>query len=179
MKPRRALFAVAAAGFGPCLAAYAGIDDDRTRYSVLISAVVSFFGFLAARAAIPLVKAYTLRAGLSGLDINKKGSKEGEKPVPESLGLASGVVFLVRGPGRGCRPPACVVHVRSPGCRTAPPSLTAAAAARALQVCIVLFQQLHYHDAASFVHWLTNGGSWMDVRSVQVQLASDAWCVVG
>lgn len=99
MKPRRALFAVAAAGFGPCLAAYAGIDDDRTRYSVLISAVVSFFGFLATRAAIPLVKAYTLRAGLSGLDINKKGSKEGEKKVPESLGLASGVVFLVRAPG--------------------------------------------------------------------------------
>ncbi len=29
------------------------------------------------------------------MDINKKGSKEGEKKVPESLGLASGVVFLV------------------------------------------------------------------------------------
>lgn len=30
------------------------------------------------------------------MDINKKGSREGEKKVPESLGLASGVVFLVR-----------------------------------------------------------------------------------
>lgn len=32
------------------------------------------------------------------MDINKKGSKEGEKRVPESLGLAAGVVFLVSGP---------------------------------------------------------------------------------
>ncbi len=37
-----------------------------------------------------------LQAGLFGMDINKKGSREGEKKVPESLGLASGVVFLVR-----------------------------------------------------------------------------------
>lgn len=36
-----------------------------------------------------------LQAGLFGMDINKKGSKEGEKKVPESLGLAAGVVFLV------------------------------------------------------------------------------------
>lgn len=37
-----------------------------------------------------------VQAGLFGMDINKKGSREGEKKVPESLGLASGVVFLVR-----------------------------------------------------------------------------------
>ena len=30
-----------------------------------------------------------------GLDINKKGTEAGEKMVPESLGLAPGVVFLV------------------------------------------------------------------------------------
>lgn len=32
----------------------------------------------------------------TGLDINKKGTEAGEKKVPESLGLAPGVVFLVR-----------------------------------------------------------------------------------
>ena len=30
-----------------------------------------------------------------GLDINKKGTEAGEKKVPEALGLAPGVVFLV------------------------------------------------------------------------------------
>ena len=33
---------------------------------------------------------------LAGLDINKKGTEAGEKKVPESLGLAPGLVFLVR-----------------------------------------------------------------------------------
>ena len=33
---------------------------------------------------------------LTGLDINKKGTEAGEKKIPESLGLAPGVVFLVR-----------------------------------------------------------------------------------
>ena len=32
----------------------------------------------------------------TGLDINKKGTEAGEKKVPESLGLAPGLVFLVR-----------------------------------------------------------------------------------
>jgi UDP-N-acetylglucosamine--dolichyl-phosphate N-acetylglucosaminephosphotransferase len=72
--------------------------------------VLGFFGTLH---IVPLVSRYTLKAGLFGMDINKKGSREGEKKVPESLGLASGVVFLI---------------------------------------CIVLFQQLHYHDIPSLVH---------------------------
>ena len=36
---------------------------------------------------------HTLRC--AGLDINKKGTEAGEKRVPEALGLAPGVVFLV------------------------------------------------------------------------------------
>lgn len=45
------------------------------------------------------------------------------------------------------------------------------------QVCIILFQQLHYYDAASFVRWLTHGGSWWELKSVVVEQASDAWWV--
>ena len=48
--------------------------------------------------------------------LNGAGTEAGEKPIPESLGLAPGVVFLV---------------------------------------CIVLFQQLHYYDVASGLHWLS------------------------
>ena len=91
----RALLALAALAFFPCALAYFNIKDDRTRYSILVSAVISALGFMATKAAIPLIKARTLRAGLHGKDINKKGSEAGEKDIPESLGLAPGVVFLV------------------------------------------------------------------------------------
>lgn len=90
-----ALKALAALAFIPCVLAYFNIKDDRTRYSILVSAAVSALGFMATKAVIPLIKARTLRAGLHGKDINKKGSEAGEKDIPESLGLAPGVVFLV------------------------------------------------------------------------------------
>ncbi|KAK9836140.1 hypothetical protein WJX81_004399 [Elliptochloris bilobata] len=90
-----ALSVLATAGFAPCVCAFFLLDDVRTRYSVVISAAISVLGFLAARSAIPVVKAYTLRANLFGMDINKRGTAMGAKKVPESLGLAPGVVFLV------------------------------------------------------------------------------------
>jgi UDP-N-acetylglucosamine--dolichyl-phosphate N-acetylglucosaminephosphotransferase len=71
------------------------VKENRTKYSILISAVISLLGFYATKAAIPLIKRRTLKAGLHGKDINKKGSEAGEKDIPESLGLAPGVVFLV------------------------------------------------------------------------------------
>jgi len=82
-------------GFAPSLLSFLGLQDDRTRYSILVNAAVSALGYAATKAVIPLIKARTLRAGLHGKDINKKGSEAGEKNIPESLGLAPGVVFLV------------------------------------------------------------------------------------
>lgn len=125
VQPKVWLRGLALLGFAPCVLPLLSIQDDRTRYSLLISAFVSFLGFLATRAVVPLVRSYTLRAGLFGLDINKKGSAAGEKKVPESLGLASGVVFLVSAasycaaaPGScagaqlgrqgGCKEPTCI-----------------------------------------------------------------------
>jgi hypothetical protein len=93
----------------PSIWVFTQVADERTRYSILISAAVSALGFLLTLRLIPLTKAYTLKAGLFGLDINKKGSREGEKKVPESLGLASGVVFLVSAAAR--LPPACLLPV--------------------------------------------------------------------
>ena len=84
----------------PSIWVFTQVADERTRYSILISAAVSALGFLLTLRLIPLTKAYTLKAGLFGLDINKTGSREGEKKVPESLGLASGVVFLVSAAAR-------------------------------------------------------------------------------
>lgn len=38
-----------------------------------------------------------LKKGINGLDINKKGSEAGEKPIPECLGFASAVAFCMVG----------------------------------------------------------------------------------
>ncbi|PSC68793.1 UDP-N-acetylglucosamine-dolichyl-phosphate N-acetylglucosaminephosphotransferase [Micractinium conductrix] len=96
MKPAAWLRLVAAGCLAPAIwVVNTQVADERTRLSILTSALVSIAGFFATRRLIPLTKAYTLKAGLWGLDINKKGSREGEKKVPESLGLAAGVVFLI------------------------------------------------------------------------------------
>ena len=44
---------------------------------------------------IPRIKVYTLRAGLFGKDLGKQGTTLADVKVPESLGLVSGVVYLV------------------------------------------------------------------------------------
>jgi len=95
MQTRNPVFVLAVLGFLPNLWALLRINEDQTQYSILVSGLISILGFFATKAIIPLIKARTLKAGLHGKDINKKGSEAGEKDIPESLGLAPGVVFLV------------------------------------------------------------------------------------
>lgn len=95
LSPRVLLHLLSIVCFAPCLLPYTKIADNRTRYSILISALISVLGFFATKRLVPLIKTRTLKAGLYGHDINKKGSKEGEKRIPESLGLAPGLIFLV------------------------------------------------------------------------------------
>ena len=104
----------AALAFVPCALAFLNIKDERTRYSVAVSAAVSALGFLGTVALIPLVRRRTLRAGLSGKDINKRGSEAGEKDIPEALGLAPGVVFLVSDTFRAATGSAHLTLLRSP-----------------------------------------------------------------
>ena len=135
MRFPRDVSVLALLGFAPCLVAFVRIDDARTWWSILVSAFVSLAGLQVTKRVIPLLKEYTLRRGLFGKDINKKGSEAGDKKIPESLGLAPGIVFLV---------------------------------------CIILFQQLHYYDAASVLHRLWNGGS----REIFTKQAiTEAWLV--
>lgn len=46
-------------------------------------------------ALVPVVMRFSERKGLYGYDINKKGTQAGEVKVPEALGLAVGLVYLV------------------------------------------------------------------------------------
>jgi len=56
------------------LAPIARVADRGVERAVAVSALVSLAGFFATRALIPVVAARTLRAGLFGMDINKKGT---------------------------------------------------------------------------------------------------------
>ncbi|KAL6987223.1 UDP-N-acetylglucosamine--dolichyl-phosphate [Sarracenia purpurea var. burkii] len=70
------------------------IDSDIKR-SIVINAVLSSAGFSVTLTMIPVASRYVLRRNLFGYDINKKGTPQGSVKVPESLGIAVGIVFLV------------------------------------------------------------------------------------
>ncbi|KAF5747960.1 UDP-N-acetylglucosamine--dolichyl-phosphate N-acetylglucosaminephosphotransferase [Tripterygium wilfordii] len=70
------------------------IEKDLKR-SILINAGLSLGGFFITVKMIPVASRYVLRRNLFGYDINKKGTAQGTVKVPESLGIAVGIVFLV------------------------------------------------------------------------------------
>eukprot|EP00879_Flechtneria_rotunda_P024984 GHRR01026512.1.p1 GENE.GHRR01026512.1~~GHRR01026512.1.p1 ORF type:complete len:328 (+),score=83.59 GHRR01026512.1:144-1127(+) len=71
------------------------IQDQKTFRSIVFSAFVSLLGFLATKWLIPIVASKTLRRGICGKDLNKKGTPAGEVPIPEAVGLAPAAVFLL------------------------------------------------------------------------------------
>jgi hypothetical protein len=64
---------LAALSFGSLVIAFSCIKDAHIRESVIISAAVSYLGYLATKWAIPVLKPVHLRRNLFGYDINKKG----------------------------------------------------------------------------------------------------------
>jgi len=61
----------------------------------LFSICVSIASFAVTKRLIPLVATKTFKRGIYGKDLNKKGTPAGEVPIPESVGLAPAVVFLL------------------------------------------------------------------------------------
>lgn len=59
------------------------------------SAVVGALSFLATAVMVPVISRYNARKGLTGMDLNKRGLPGAEVPVPETLGIVPGIVFLV------------------------------------------------------------------------------------
>ena len=70
--------------------------DDRIQVGRQLgfASALSVLGYVACLKMIPALKGSLLKAGLGGLDIGKRGTKLGEKPVPESLGIVVGTIFL-------------------------------------------------------------------------------------
>ena len=59
--------------------------------------MISIGAFLVTVWLIPVVARYTVKKGMFGMDINKKGTPGGEVKIPESLGIACGIVYLMAG----------------------------------------------------------------------------------
>lgn len=79
----------------PLLALTVIRKDVHSVLSLAVAAAVALCGYRWTCYLIPLLAPRHAKAGLVGKDINKRGTDAGERPVPEALGLAPGVVTLV------------------------------------------------------------------------------------
>lgn len=57
--------------------------------------IVSLFGYWATDNLIPKIKTYTLKKGISGRDLGKRGTSLENKDIPEALGIVPGAMFLI------------------------------------------------------------------------------------
>lgn len=89
--------------------------------------IVAFFGFFLANRLIPNIKLYTLRKGISGKDLGKRGTSIADKDIPEALGIVPGSVFLV-----------CLIFCLV-GYATSNPSKLLDVNSALLSVCFMLF----------------------------------------
>lgn len=79
----------------PSIIAVVFIRDSNIQMKIYISLGISMLGFFLTDKLITIIAEYTLRKGLSGKDLGKKGSASESKDVPEALGIVSGTVFLI------------------------------------------------------------------------------------
>lgn len=71
------------------------VQESALRSKIVTSGGISVLGFVLTSYLIQVVAEYTLRKGLSGKDMGKKGSASESTDVPEALGIVSGTVFLI------------------------------------------------------------------------------------
>ena len=57
--------------------------------------LIGMAGYWMTDKLVPNIKRYTLRKGICGKDLGKRGTSIADKDVPEALGIVSGTVFLV------------------------------------------------------------------------------------
>jgi UDP-N-acetylglucosamine--dolichyl-phosphate N-acetylglucosaminephosphotransferase len=56
---------------------------------------LAIVGYVFTDRLVPHIKSYTLRKGIAGKDLGKRGTSIADKDVPEALGIVAGAVFLV------------------------------------------------------------------------------------
>eukprot|EP01035_Chromulina_nebulosa_P025638 gene25638-33481_t len=64
-------------------------------YVFFSSVIISVLGYAATSAFIPTIGEFTLKKGICGKDLGKKGQATESKDIPEALGIVCGTVYLV------------------------------------------------------------------------------------
>lgn len=88
-------YILAALPLVPSVICFLCISDPKTLHQISSSLAISVFGFVMTVSIIPVFASYTLKRGLCGKDLGKKGTERESRDVPEALGLVCGLVFLV------------------------------------------------------------------------------------
>ncbi len=78
-----------------CIWSLIKLEDPRQLMWILVSFVISIFGYIITEALIPVVADLTEKANLYGYDLGKKGTEREQTKVPEALGIVCGTVFLM------------------------------------------------------------------------------------
>lgn len=79
----------------PCIFLFLFIKNDDFKGKIYVLTSISIVGYLLVDRLVPIISQYTLKRGLCGKDLGKKGTKSESVDVPEALGIVSGIVFLV------------------------------------------------------------------------------------
>ena len=79
----------------PSLVLLCLVSNHQNAWKVYVSMIIAITGYLLTVSLIPVVSQYTLKAGLSGKDLGKKGTPIANVDVPEALGIVSGTVYLI------------------------------------------------------------------------------------
>lgn len=69
--------------------------DPKLSVGLSVSIALSAFAFVFTKLLIPVFARYTSRAGLEGIDLNKKGQENEGKKIPEALGVVPGTIYLI------------------------------------------------------------------------------------
>lgn len=71
------------------------LRDSPLMSKIMMSIVVAGFGFVCTDKLVPVIGQLTLKRGMSGKDLGKKGTQLETKDIPEALGIVPGVIFLM------------------------------------------------------------------------------------
>lgn len=79
----------------PSIICFLYIDNGDIKYRIFIAFLISCFAFGLTNSMIPVISQFTLKRGIAGKDLGKKGSPLENVDVPEALGIVPGIVFII------------------------------------------------------------------------------------
>jgi UDP-N-acetylglucosamine--dolichyl-phosphate N-acetylglucosaminephosphotransferase len=88
-------YVLAAIPLLPSIACAVSLNKGHVWTQILYSSIVASAAFVVTTTLIPVFSQYTLKRGLCGKDLGKKGTPNESRDIPEALGLVCGISFLL------------------------------------------------------------------------------------